>query len=217
MSKQSFKPAFLVVFVSLLMTTASVMAVETYKTSNFGGAHQIWFEAEAFDERSPDVDTFYSVIDMDGAFGQAIGRAGGDGGMIRWTFDISRAGGSGGPWRFWGRVINPDNRSDFMMVEGNPNDPPLPPGPPYSRSGAEAVGFGTGYRVFEQTVGSPGNWAWSGDNGNEAHTKELQDGENTMYILDRQGNATVFWDVFMWTDDPAYVPTDEDYINAVVS
>jgi regulation of enolase protein 1 (concanavalin A-like superfamily) len=38
-----------------------------------------------------------------------------------------------------------------------------------------------------------------------------------MYIFRREGpNATVFWDVFMWTDDPDYVPTDDDYRNAAV-
>ncbi len=35
-----------------------------------------------------------------------------------------------------------------------------------------------------------------------------------MYIFHRQGDNTVFWDVFMWTDDPMYTPNDEDYRNA---
>jgi hypothetical protein len=35
-----------------------------------------------------------------------------------------------------------------------------------------------------------------------------------MYIFHRQGNNTVFWDVFMWTDSAVYLPNDEDYINA---
>lgn len=35
-----------------------------------------------------------------------------------------------------------------------------------------------------------------------------------MYIFHRQGNNTVFWDVFMWTDDSTYFPTDSDYKKA---
>ena len=36
-----------------------------------------------------------------------------------------------------------------------------------------------------------------------------------MYVFRREGtNATVFWDVLMWTDDADYVPTDDDYRNA---
>ena len=35
-----------------------------------------------------------------------------------------------------------------------------------------------------------------------------------MYILHRQGDRSVFWDVFMWTDNPNYIPTDDDYKNA---
>ena len=38
-----------------------------------------------------------------------------------------------------------------------------------------------------------------------------------MYIFDRQGNETVFWDVFVWADSPNYVPTDEDYENAIIA
>jgi hypothetical protein len=196
---------------ALLLIAAPVCAVETFKTSNYGGAHQIWFEAEAFDERSPDVDTFYTVIDADDAFGQAINRTVRGEGMIRWSFDISKAGGSAGAWYFWGRVINPSNQSDFMIVEGDPDDPPLPDGPPFPRPGS-AQGFENAQRIFDENAGPP--WTWSGRNGAEAHTKTLQDGENTMYIVPRQGDNTLFWDVFMWTDDPAYVPTDEDYENA---
>jgi hypothetical protein len=36
-----------------------------------------------------------------------------------------------------------------------------------------------------------------------------------MHIFHRQGNDTVFWDVFMWTDDASYVPTDADYEGAI--
>ncbi|MHC4192516.1 MAG: discoidin domain-containing protein, partial [Planctomycetota bacterium] len=183
------------------------------KTSNYGGANQLWFEVEDFDERDPPTDQYYSVVDEPGAFGKAINRAGGRGGMIRWTFDISKAGGSGGTWYFWGRVINPSNQSDFMIVEGDPGDPPLPAGPPYPRPG-EAEGFTNAQRAFDENAGPP--WTWSGRNGAEAHTKTLQDGENTMYIVPRQGDATTFWDVFMWTDDPDYVPTDKNYQNATI-
>ena len=201
------------IFVALLLITMPVYAVKynNYKISNYGGGHQIWFEAEDFDERNPDTDQYYPVVDAAGAFGQAITRAGGAGGMIRWTFNISAAGGKGGTWYFWGRVINPSNQSDFMLVERHPGDPQIPTGPPFPGT-SSAAGFTDAHRVFEEDVGPPWEWARSGHQ--EAHTKELQDGENTMYILHRQGNNTVFWDVFMWADSPDYVPTDENYQNA---
>ena len=66
------------------------------------------------------------MVDQAGAFGKAITRTGSAGGMIRWTFDISAAGGKGGTWYFWGRVINPSNTSDYMLVKGDPGDPVIP-------------------------------------------------------------------------------------------
>jgi hypothetical protein len=213
MFHQSSKQILIGIFVTLLLITMPVYAIKynNYKISDYGGGHQIWFEAEDYDERNPDTDQYFPVVDADDAFGQAITRAGGAGGMIRWTFDISVAGGKGGTWYFWGRVINPSNQSDFMLVEGHPGDPQIPTEPPFPGT-SSAEGFTNAHRVFEENIGPP--WAWARSGHGEAHTKELQDGENTMYILHRQGNDTVFWDVFMWTDSPSYVPTDEDYQNA---
>jgi hypothetical protein len=128
--------------------------------------------------------------------------------MIIYTFDVSLAGGKGGTWYFWGRVINPNNNSDFLLVEGHPGDP-MPVTLPMS-------GLVNGHRVFEQSGRGP-DWHWAptaGDIGDEAHTKTLKDGENTMYILARESGA--IWDVFMWTDSPDYVPTNEDYQNAAI-
>jgi hypothetical protein len=198
------------VFVVSLLTTP-VHAVKSFKISSYGGGHQIWFEVEDFDERSPESDQYFPVVDEDGAFGKAITRAGDAGGMIRWTFDISLAGGKGGTWYFWGRVLNPDNRSDFLLVEGHPGDPVIPEGPPYP-GGSSAPEFDNeDDRIFEATNT---DWDWWG--GDEGSDKVLKDGENTMYIFHRQGNSLVFWDVFMWTDAPDYVPTDEDYQNAMI-
>ncbi|MCH8218437.1 MAG: hypothetical protein IH892_16890, partial [Planctomycetes bacterium] len=206
MSKQSFRPTVLCIFGLLLLATSSVSAVETFKTSNIAGGHQIWFEVEDFDERDPADDSSFAVVDEPGAFGQAISSISGSNGqsLIRYTFDISKAGGSGGTWYFWGRVINPSNQSDYMVVEGHPGDPTsfvLP-----------VSGLVNGQRIFEQNEGPP--WTWTNPNHEEAHTKTLRDGENTMYIVARQTGA--LWDVFMWTDDPGYVPTDADYENAEV-
>ncbi|MHC4507667.1 MAG: hypothetical protein ACYTAO_01740 [Planctomycetota bacterium] len=191
---------------AVLLLTMPAYAVETFKVSNYGGGHQIWFEAEHFDELDP--SDFCQVVDQAGAYGQAVTRGGGNG-RVRWAFDVSKAGGTGGTWYFWGRVLNPDNRSDFMLVEGHPGDPQIP-GPPYP-GGSGASEFTDGDdRIFEATDAT---WDWWGDE--EGSDKVLQDGANTMYIYDRQGNSTVFWDVFMWADDPAYVPTDADYENAL--
>jgi len=197
------------VFVASLLTTP-VHAVKNFKISGYEGGHQIWFEVEEFDERDPEGDQYYPVVDADGAFGQAITRAGDEGGMIRWTFDISTAGGKGGTWYFWGRVLNPENRSDFMLVEGHPGDPVIPAGPPYPGTSSATEFDNEDDQIFEATD-TTWDW-WGNDNGSD---KVLQDGMNTMYIFHRQGNSSVFWDVFMWTDDPDYVPTDEDYQNAM--
>ena len=210
----SRKPARLIMLgalVAFLLPAAQVYAVKNFRISGFGGGHQIWFEAEEFDERSPDDDTHYPVVDEAGAFGQAVSRSGGAGGMIRWTFDISTAGGSAGTWYFWARVLNPSNQSDFMLVEGHPGDPQIPTGPPFPGGSSAAEFDNSDDRVFEETDAA---WDWWG--GEEGSDKELQTGQNNMYIFHRQGNNTVFWDVFMWTDDPSYVPTDDDYQNATV-
>jgi hypothetical protein len=129
--------------------------------------------------------------------------------MIRWTFDISPTEGEGGIWHFWARVWNPENRSDYMMVEGDPDDDKIPDALPFPGGDAVPPFDNEDDRIFESTMEI---WGWWGND--EGSTKELQDGENTMYIFHRQGNNTVFWDVFMWTDSPTYRPTDEDYRNA---
>jgi hypothetical protein len=213
MFNPSSKQILVGIFAALLLLTMPAHAVKNFKVSNYGGANQIWFEAEDFDERDPATDQYYTVVDEAGAFGQAINRDNGPG-MIRWTFDISKAGGTGGTWYFWGRVINPGNQSDFLLVEGDPDDAEIPTGPPWPGGDGTPPFVTSDDRVFEENTGPP--WAWGLSNHEEGHTKELQNGENTMYIFDRSGNNTVFWDVFMWTDDPDYVPTDADYENATV-
>ena len=212
MSHKSTKHVTLSVLVASLLLAVSVQAVENFKISSYGGGHQIWFEAEEFDERNPESDQYYLVVDQADAFGRVVTRAGGAGGMIRWTFDISTAGGTGGTWYFWGRVINPSNNSDFMLVEGHPGDD-IPNGPPFPGT-LEATEFNNSQRIFEENMGPP--WVWGRSGHEDAHTKELQDGENSMYVYHRQGNSGVFWDVFVWTDDADYVPTDDDYRNAEV-
>jgi len=207
----SSKQIVLGMFVALLFIIMPVGAVETFKVSEYRGGHQIWFEAEAFDQRDPEGDQYYPVVDVDGAFDQAITRSGGAGGMIRWTFDINRAGGKSGTWYFWGRVLNPSNQSDYMLVEGHPGDPEIPTGPPYPGGDGTVPFENEDDRIFESSMD---NWSWWGRD--EGSDKELQDGENTMYIFHRQGNDTVFWDVFMWTDSANYTPSDEDYQNAVI-
>ena len=212
MFHQWAKRVFSSAFVALLLTTP-IYAVKNFKISSYGGAHQIWFEAEDFDERDPATEQYYTLVDEVGAFGQAIQRDNGPG-MIRWTFDISKASGTGGTWYFWGRVINPGNQSDYLLVEGDPGDAEIPTGPSYPGGNEAGPFLNSDDRVFEENTGPP--WGWGLSNHEEGHTKELQNGENTMYIFDRSGNNTVFWDTFMWTDDPDYVPTDADYENATV-
>ena len=55
----------------------------------------------------------------------------------------------------------------------------------------------------------------TGDFGQDAGTiNELQDGENVMMIWTRQSSLQVQYDVFCWSSDLEYAPTDEDYENA---
>jgi len=214
MSHLSARPvAFCVLVASLLLATPA-QAVKNCKVSSFGHGHQIWFEAEDFDERNPESDRYFPVVDEPGAFGRAVSRAGGAGGMIRWTFDISAAGGAAGTWYFWGRVINPINQSDWLLVEGDPGDPVIPAGPPFPGTTTATEFANDDDRVFDENNGPP--WTWGRSGHTEGHTKQLRNGENTMYIYHRQGDSTVFWDVFVWTDDPDYVPTDNDYRQAQV-
>jgi len=211
MRNQPSKQLLLGIFIALLIIAKPIYAVTNYKISNYGGGHQIWFEAEDFDERNPDNDQHYPVVDVTDAFGQAVNRTGGSGGMIRWTFDISAADGKGGTWYFWARVLNPDNLSDYMLVEGDPGDTEIPAEPPFPGGDGTAPFVNDDDRIFEETI-DPWGW-WGNDQGS---TKELQNGENSMYIFHRQGDDTAFWDVFVWTDDPGYRPTDEDYENATI-
>lgn len=183
-------------------------AVEQFTVSGFGEGSQIWWEAEDFDQRIPDTDDHFALAsapDDEEAFGadelNTINRIGA-GGRISYTFDINQLG-EAGTWYFWGRVLNPNNLSDYMLVDGHPGDI-VPTEEPFSGA------FTDSQRVFERNTGPP--FGWSG--GAEGHIKQLQDGENTMHIVHRQAEPEVFWDVMMWTDDPLYVPTDEDYMES---
>jgi len=211
MFPQSSKQILVGTFVALVLMTMPAYAIKKFKVSSYGGGHQIWFEAEDFDERNPDTAQYYPVVDAAGAFGKAVSRAGGAGGMIRWTFDISKAGGRAGTWYFWGRILNPSNQSDFMLVEGHPGDPVIPTGPPFPGGSSDPLFNNEDDRIFEETITA---WDWWGNS--EGSDKQLKNGENTMYIFHRQGDNTVFWDVFVWSDNPNYVPTDADYQNAIV-
>ena len=185
-------------------------AVEEFKVSEYGNGVQIWFEAEAFDERSPNEnyklgDAERALKPIDGAFGDIVTNVGGSGWLL-YRFDISKAGGEAGLYRFIGRVINPANNSDWLWVLGDDGDeiPEVDPG----------FFVRPDHIIFENNTPA---WAWvtDGDFGKDGGTvNELQDGENVMMIWTRDSNLTVQYDVFLWTDDLLYQPTDDDYINA---
>ncbi len=215
--KKKFVRIFSTLVLAILISIPGIAtAVEEFKVSSFAAAVQIWFEAEAFDERNPEGDRYFIVTGEPGApdapkgvFDEAVTRRGGAGGMIRWDFDISHTEGDEGTWYFWGRVHNVGNLSDYMLVKGDPDDD-IPNGPPFPGGDGAKPFDNEDDRLFEATTA---DWAWWGG-GTEGSDKELQNGENSMYMFHRQGGATVFWDVFMWTDDSAYRPNDEDYTNA---
>ncbi len=198
----------------LLLATMPAYAVEVFKVSKTGGAVQIWFEAEAFDAREPEGDKFFPIAGEEGgtpkppkgAFGKAVTRTGGAGGRLIYTFDISKTnGGKKGTWYFWGRLINPSNQSDYLLVKGD--DKKIPDTAPFPGGDEVPPFLNADDRIFEANVAG---WGWDGG-AREGHPKELQNGENTMYIYHRQGNTTRFMDVFVWTNNSGYRPTDADY------
>ena len=193
----------------LLSIQATLWAVAEFKVSDYWGGHQIWFEAEAFDERSPNGN--YKLGDAEkalkptkGAFGDIVTNTGGEGWLL-YRFDISRAGGKRGTWRFWGRIINPNNHSDWLWVLGDDGDEILDVPPVFDR----------GDDIIFENDDPVWGWRGDGDFGADAgHIKELQNGENVMQIWTRQSDLEVQYDVFMWSSVLDYKPTDEDYINA---
>jgi len=218
--KKNFVGIFPILVLAILISIPGIAtAVEEFKVSSFAASVQIWFEAEAFDERNPEGDQYFIVTGEPGApdapkgvFDESVTRRGGAGGMIRWDFDISHTEGEEGTWYFWGRVHNVGNFSDYLLMKGDPDDD-IPDGPPFPGGDAVKPFDNDDDRIFEEdTVG----WGWARAGHEGGHTKELQNGVNTMYIYHRQGDNTVFWDVFMWTDDSAYRPNDEDYTNAKI-
>jgi len=194
----------------VLLIPASLWAVDDFKVSSYGDGVQIWFEAEAFDERSPNENYKLGIEEnalkpTDGAFGDIVTNAGGQGWLL-YRFDISRADGEGGLWRFVGRIINPENASDWLWVLGDDGDEIPDAMPAFVRPD---------HIIFENNTPT---WAWvtDGDFGQDGGTvNELQDGENIMMIWTRGSNLTDQYDVFMWTSDINYKPVDEDYINAI--
>jgi hypothetical protein len=198
-------------FTVILSISATLWAVEEFKVSEYGDGVQIWFEAEAFDERSPS-DNYKladeeGVFKPDGAFGNEVVTNAGGQGWLLYRFDISRAGGEGGPWRFCGRAINPNNHSDWLWVLGDDGDEIPEQDPGFVRPD---------HIIFENNTPV---WAWvtDGDFGADGGTvNELQDGENVMMIWSRQSDMEVQYDVFVWTSDLIYKPTDQDYIDAEV-
>lgn len=195
----------------LLILPLTSIAVEEFKVSKNGKGEQIWFEAEAYDDR--DSDEVYvlgkgegAVDPIDGAFGDIITNAGaGKKGWILYNFDISRAGGKAGDWRFIGRVVNPSNHSDWLWVLGDDGDKIPDKEPAFVRPN---------HIIFEENIPE---WTWkkTGDFGQDAGTiNKLQDGENVMMIWTRQSSLQVQYDVFCWSSDLEYQPTDEDYEKA---
>jgi hypothetical protein len=193
----------------LLWLAGYAHGVTSFKVSEHDGGHQIWFEAEDFDER--DADEVYKLGDAedaldptDGAFGDIVTNAGGSGWLL-YRFDISKARGKAGDWRFVGRIINPNNHSDWLWVLGDDGDEIPEVAPAFVRPD---------HIIFENNTAT---WTWvtDGDFGADGGTvNELQDGENVMMIWTRGSSLEDQYDVFMWTDDLEYTPTDDDYINA---
>ena len=183
-----------------------------FKVSQYGGSHQIWFEAEHYTARTPDTDEHWAIEKMNKAYGKTVlGPTGKFGGMLRYEFDIRTIGpkAKGGEWYMWARLVNPGNQSDFMLVEGHPGDK-IP-----KKAPADRGGFDNKQRVFEFNVGgAPDIFGWGPASHKEGHTKILRNGKNVTVFFRRQAGTGNKMDVIMWTDDKAYQPTDQDYEKA---
>ena len=183
-----------------------------FTVSRYGRGNQIWFEVEDYTEMSPEGNEHWTTEKIDKAFGGTVlSPTGKFGTMLRYEFDISACGDSakGGEWYFWARLVNPNNLSEFLLVKGHEGDT-IPAEAPADRGP-----FNNKQRIFEESMGAlPDKFAWGLVSHKEGHTKTLQDGKNIMVILRRQGGPKNKMDVFMWTDDKAYQPTDEDYEKA---
>jgi hypothetical protein len=213
MMSKSFTHRLLVVSIVLLMSLImSSHAVDVFRVSQYNGGHQIWFEAEAFDDRDAQskgdktkgfqLGSDTNVKAPKGVSGDGIVvMAGSPQNWMIYTFDISKAGGKGGTWYLRQKMINPTNRSDWLWVLGDDGDK-IPTVTPAFDAGDD--------RVFE---GAPVTFVWDMRNG-EGQVKELQDGENTMMVWWRESDSTRFLDILVWADDIAYHPTDEDYAKA---
>ena len=219
MKKNAISVCLTLAFITLIVLISVPMpayAVEEFRVSSNGAGVQIWFEAEAFDARDPGKG--YSLtkaeaklaVPQDTFGGECISPRTNDNSWVLYNFDIKQADGKRGIWYFWGRILSPNNQSDWIWVIGDPSDSKEIPNARPAKLADPALNFETN-RIFEGTVGPP--WGWFGGNV-EGHDKTLQDGENTMMIFYRQSDTTDFWDVFMWSSDPQYTPTDDDYTNA---
>jgi hypothetical protein len=211
--KRVLERACVLAALGLLVSVPSAHAVKKFKTSNYGGGAQIWFEAEDFDGR--DSTTYYQLRKAeanlkltDGANGDALTNAVGgatpDTAWVRYNFDIRAAGGKAGTWYLWGRIISPNNQSDWLWIRGEQGNTV-----PTKRFDNPENGK---HRIFEETVAA---WGWIGGKPKgEGHVRPLTDGENVMVIFWRQSDNTDEFDVLMWADKEDYKPTDDDYKNA---
>ena len=196
-----------------------VLAVKKIKVSQYKGGHQVWFEAEDFDERSENKnyqlgEKEKAVKPLAGAFGDIVTNTGGQGWLL-YKFDISLAGGKAGKWRFSYRQVNPSNHSDWLWVLGDDGDE-IPDKPPAFKRPDHILG--------EINVPSPFKWIMVGDGfgaddkaKDAATVNQLKNGENVMMIWTRQSSLQVQYDVFCWSSELKYEPTDDDYKNAKVS
>ena len=144
--------------------------------------------------------------------------------IVQWDVDIGLAGGEEGPHLLWSRCINSYNTSDFFLVEGDPNDEPIPEEYPFEKVGGYSNGD---HRINEWNAGNPFPHFGAGATspGIESvlpvgrvsgHNKDLQDGQNRLVLQHRQAgpgrglSRTIFWDGILITNDLEVAPSDAE-------
>ncbi|MBI2844442.1 MAG: carboxypeptidase regulatory-like domain-containing protein [Armatimonadetes bacterium] len=196
-------------------------------TSNFGGANQIWIRASSFIARSGGGTPNY-VADPLAAPGAISGAAynfpASSGGSTQddwWAeYEIPQSkvpAALTGTWYFWARATQSAQSgtdSGWLIVRGDPNDFSYPSlGAPSNANN----------RILNE-IGNAGlfgyNFGWfQSKNAGAAEncTKQFSvGGDNKVLfrIYEREaGPANALIDVICWTNDPNYVPDDDDLLS----
>jgi len=126
----------------------------------------------------------------------------------------------GKTWYFWARATQPISgaeESDVVFVKGDPGDGS---GTDWYTAALSTVS--TTDRVLNglEAAGGVGAWVWCSTQTDPIVSKQFtldENGKIVFRVSERESGLTnARIDLIMWTDDPAYTPTDADYLGTSV-